>query len=62
MTTTTIAPPRCQCEHVSHLTVGGITHGYLEAAAGAAAAYFVGPVCDDCAATHAAPFLRRVAS
>ena len=50
----------CQCEHITHFT--GAAHGYLEAPAGAAAAYFVGQVCDACATTHAADYLRRVAS
>lgn len=60
MTSTTTITRRCQCEHEDHFT--GAAHGYLEVPAGVAAAYFVGPVCETCATSHAADYLRRVAS
>lgn len=59
-TSATTITRRCQCEHADHFT--GAAHDYLEAPAGVAAAYFVGPVCDTCATSHAADYLRRVTS
>ncbi len=54
---------RCQCEHESHLLGEDPTaHGYLEAPAGALSAYFVGPVCDECARGHCAPYLRHTSN
>lgn len=49
----------CGCEDVSHFPVdGGTGHPYGEVPADQQRAQHVGPVCDDCAQTHLAEYIR----
>ena len=59
---------RCQCEHDAHFpgatyaqteADSGPFHPYVSVPAGSHTATYVGPVCDECAAGHAAPYLNR---
>jgi len=52
----------CGCEAAIHFGKGfsakGYAHPFLAAPARTRVAYYVGPVCDDCADTHMKPYLR----
>lgn len=49
-------PQVCQCEHVDHETLA-TGHPYMRARAGRRRAEHVGPICDDCADGHLAPYV-----
>lgn len=50
----------CQCEHIKHFDLGAHgNHGYLSAPAGSRKAIYLGPVCDQCAATCVADYLVK---
>lgn len=51
----------CNCENNTHFD-DGPDHKYLGVPAGDRKAYFVGPICDDCANGHYADMLMKVAS
>ncbi len=52
----------CGCEAAIHfgqlLPIESYAHPFLCALAGERVAFYVGPVCNDCAATHMKPYLR----
>lgn len=67
-------PEPCGCEHEAHFRLQGrhipnleaarraarepVPHGYLARPAGDRNAMYVGPVCDECANGHMAPYIR----
>ncbi len=60
--TPTVGIEVCGCEAAIHfgkfLPVEGCAHPFRCAPAGKHVAFYVGPVCDDCADTHMKPYLR----